>query len=985
MSHIFISYSRRDVDFAQKIVTALAANNLDTWIDWKSIPKGEDWEQEIYRGIEEADAFLFLISPDSVVSPMCNKEIDHAVKNGKRILPIVIRDADRKIIHPEISKRNWIFCRDGQDDFTKAIEETRKTIHTDYEWLKYHTELQVKALKWEQKKDASRLLRGKELREAEKQLAEISSQEDPQPTKLQREYILVSRRNEEQQRRQTTIGLSLGLVIMAVLAAFAWGQRTDAMKRARIARARELVATSLTIPDSSPQLRLLLSIGAFNTLQSSDLPNLLSETNLRNHLVNMGGVVLRGHTGFVANLAFSPNGNILISRSVDDTIRIWKLDDLSNQPLVVKNTGSFIGHIDFSGSEFNLSPDGSWLAFNNNEGQTGLLDLENLTSALEPIYVQSFSSMAFSPDSHWLAGDDGRGTIAILNIQNLSDEPILLHNSDTDTSNSNLAFSPEGNWLAVGGGNGNVNLWDMSNMSLQAVHPGQCQGVVDYVKFSPDERWLAMGADSIICLWDLNKLESDPMSLRGHDSDDLIEHLTFSPDGKYLASSGFNYSGINTVRLWNMNDLGSSYVVQNHRSRILNLSFSPDGKWLAAGDADAKIFVSGFENPSFGSFTDDPKILLGCDGAVYSIEFSQDSRWLAAGGDNGDVRLWDMQNPYIEPILFSSLSFYDNNLAFTPDGRQLAFNTEKNTIIYDLSNLSAPPILWPNLGIFSFSQDGTWVASMGEDMVYLRKTSKISDQPLVLKDPNEIHFWPVPLAFSPNGNWLVSRSIDKKVSLWGLIDPSFSKVIRLTGHNQLPDALAFSSDNKWLASGGGEGIDVWHLENISEDQLPINISSEYVYSLIFSPDGQWLVSGGGTVTLWNSKDNFSSPKILHGPDMSNHLAFSPDGHWLASGAEDGTANIYFWNMKIFDNSPVILQGPYQNIPRDGIDALAFSPDGRYFATIIFGRAFLWTMDMKVVIQKACQVVGRNFTRAEWQQYFPGEPYRITCSQWPAGE
>src|SRR5688500_8018544 len=120
MSHIFISYSRKDFDFAGKIVRALGKNNLDTWIDWKSIPKGEDWEQEIYRGIEEADAFLFLISPDSVLSQMCTKETTHAVKNGKRILPIVIRDTDPKIIHPEISKLNWIFCRDGQDDFNKA-------------------------------------------------------------------------------------------------------------------------------------------------------------------------------------------------------------------------------------------------------------------------------------------------------------------------------------------------------------------------------------------------------------------------------------------------------------------------------------------------------------------------------------------------------------------------------------------------------------------------------------------------------------------------------------------------------------------------------------------------------------------------------------------------------------------------------------------------------------------------------------------------
>src|SRR3970040_75920 len=124
MPHIFVSYSRKDIDFAGKIVQALAEKELDTWIDWKSIPKGEDWEQEIYRGIEEADAFLFLISPDSVTSEMCNKEVAHALSNGKRILPIVIRDADvDKFLFEnakdEISKRNWIFCREWQDDFKK--------------------------------------------------------------------------------------------------------------------------------------------------------------------------------------------------------------------------------------------------------------------------------------------------------------------------------------------------------------------------------------------------------------------------------------------------------------------------------------------------------------------------------------------------------------------------------------------------------------------------------------------------------------------------------------------------------------------------------------------------------------------------------------------------------------------------------------------------------------------------------------------------
>ena len=216
MSHIFISYSRKDLAIAERIIDALAKDDLEPWIDWKSIPKGETFEGEIQQGIEKAEIFLFLVSPDSVQSEWCNKEIAHAVLNGKRILPIVIRDADSKIIHPEISMRNWIFCRDGQDDFNKAIEETRKTIHTDYEWLKYHTELQVKALKWEQKKDNSRLLRGKELQDAEQQFAKVNNDTEPSPTKLQKLYLTSSKEYKKKVKKQIIIISAVVLLVIAV-------------------------------------------------------------------------------------------------------------------------------------------------------------------------------------------------------------------------------------------------------------------------------------------------------------------------------------------------------------------------------------------------------------------------------------------------------------------------------------------------------------------------------------------------------------------------------------------------------------------------------------------------------------------------------------------------------------------------------------------------------------------------------------------------
>jgi hypothetical protein len=217
MSHIFISYSRKNSMIVEKIVDALTEGDLKPWLDWKSIPKGEEVQREIYQAIEEADIFLFFVSPDSTQSKWCIDEIEHAARNNKRILPVFIRDTDKNVLHSEISKRNWILCREGQDDFDEALKEICKTIHTDYEWLKYHTELQVKALKWDQRKDNSRLLRGKELREAEEQLAGAGSQKDPQPTELQRGFIVASQKDEKQRAIQTRV-FSIIFLIVAVAA-----------------------------------------------------------------------------------------------------------------------------------------------------------------------------------------------------------------------------------------------------------------------------------------------------------------------------------------------------------------------------------------------------------------------------------------------------------------------------------------------------------------------------------------------------------------------------------------------------------------------------------------------------------------------------------------------------------------------------------------------------------------------------------------------
>ena len=75
VAEVFTSYSRKDKAFVRKLSDALANQKREAWIDWKDIPLTAEWLQEILTNIEAAENFIFVISPDSVASPNCRKEM----------------------------------------------------------------------------------------------------------------------------------------------------------------------------------------------------------------------------------------------------------------------------------------------------------------------------------------------------------------------------------------------------------------------------------------------------------------------------------------------------------------------------------------------------------------------------------------------------------------------------------------------------------------------------------------------------------------------------------------------------------------------------------------------------------------------------------------------------------------------------------------------------------------------------------------------
>jgi len=223
----FISYGRIDSKaFVIRLHERLQKEGLKVWFDQTDIPLGVNFQTQINSGIEQAHQFLFVISPHSVNSPYCLKEIEMAVRYNKRIIPLLHverisretwqqRNPDGteegwvdyqarglhdhfKNMHPEISKINWVYFREGIDDFEQSLRGLVDVFHHHRDYVCNHTVFLTKALEWERhQKQNQYLLVEEERQEAEAWLKHRFQGEQPpcEPTDLHCEFICESTKN----------------------------------------------------------------------------------------------------------------------------------------------------------------------------------------------------------------------------------------------------------------------------------------------------------------------------------------------------------------------------------------------------------------------------------------------------------------------------------------------------------------------------------------------------------------------------------------------------------------------------------------------------------------------------------------------------------------------------------------------------------------------------------------------------------------------
>jgi len=579
-----------------------------------------------------------------------------------------------------------------------------------------------------------------------------------------------------------------------------------------------------------------------------------------------GGQILertwQAHTDTTYALAFSPNGQTLVSGSWDDTIKLW---DMESGALL---WSGWHAHGVLSVA---FAPDGNLLATGGNDATVRLWDLQSDMQPQTLPHPSPILSVAWSTDGHLLASGDFEGCIRLWEIQQAQPARCVAVLTGHSNRIRGLAFAPDSSLLASASWDGTVKLWEVASRHLHQTLTGHTDRV-NRVAWSPDGRILAScGFDKTIWLWDVEQGDYRA-ALHGHKAG--VNGLAFTPDSRSLLTG----SEDGTMRVWDVESGQCIRIIQGHASSLFDIDWNPTGTHLVSGGTDTLVTIWEPESRK------PPRLLRGHSGVVFGVGWSPDGRKLASSAWDNAIRLWD-------PATRSSIQILQDSehpgallfgIAWSPDGQQLATGTYMHGVqVWDMTTRTPRWIGRPN---------PTWIRHV---------------------------------AWSPDGTRLVGGGDDGNVYLWDASDGTLQQ--QMPKHQGVVTSVVWSPDGTQLASAGrGRGSGKLLIWNVETGKL-VRAIEEYtgvIYAVAWGPGGDLLISGGsdGMLRWWDmhSGECIQERQAHHGTIRS--FRRSPDGRRLASCGDDGA--IMLWDLHSREYLSTLRRDrPYERVNITGLSGL----------------------------------------------------------------
>ncbi len=451
----------------------------------------------------------------------------------------------------------------------------------------------------------------------------------------------------------------------------------------------------------------------------------------------------------------------------------------------------------------------------------------------------------------------------------------------------------------------------------------------------------------------------DRNRLEGHT--DTIADISFSPDGKFIASA----SQDKTVKLWNRDGSEKKPALQGGKygNEFTSVAFSPDSQIIAAGNKDSKIYLWRLNGTLI-------KSLKGHSDWVTNIRFSPDGKTIVSASRDNSVRLWKIDGTQKEKLKGHTSTV--NIVRFSPDGQMIASASEDGTIkLWSLEAKQLQSINSPGVLDLAFSPDSKTLSVASRD-----NTLKIwKFDGILLTTFNNIadFFNPVFACFSSDGKLLATVTKYYEGNLWkiggskieklkdlslpapttGNLSPD-TKTLGLAGKDNVVKLVTLDSENLNIHE---EGINKSNIIGLSPDNLPVSIDdnqlkfwnsdgtvknsielADRMENASFSSDGKVIALMGtqATTKLWNSTN-----KLLNTFELNSSFPeVSPDGKLMVTVDRNNTAKLWRSDGTLIGS----LQGHKARITK-----VIFSADSQLIATVSQDNiAKLWNQDGKWV-------------------------------------
>jgi WD40 repeat protein len=919
MVDAFVSYSRRDSEFADRLSAALDARRKQAWLDVERIADAEVFPEAIRRAIESAEAFLFVITPDAVTSSFCEQEVAYAAALGKRIVPVLLRPTPDDLIPNEIRERNWITFTE-EAEFDHSIDRVVQALDTDLDYRREHTRWLIKALEWDREDhNRSFLLRGAELTAAESWLARSSPLTDPAPTGLQRQYLLTSRQvNTRRQRRVVSASLIVAAVAIGLLA-LALIARSQANTASAVANSRALAAESENDLAIDPETSVLLAIHA---VRQSPTPDAL----------------------------------FALREALDRTPLRLALPDVSTATCQNANV------IATNGTSAIYNPKGQQIAEGSCSGEVRALNASTGHIEWQRHPSSQVSTIAYSPTGHTLAV----GTLSGIELLN----PVTgsVRKTFRSPEPTGLAFSPSGPQLVETTASG-VVLWDLASDSARNLS-FLLNPEYDSPSFTRSGTLIvpsfALGATAVGVAGLSSVPANPPINSVCNNDGASQDGVAVSPSGSYVVCSEYAQDGSARIVVWSTSTWTQEYTLTTRAGTSpAAVAVSPDGSLIAAGFYDGSAGV--WSASTHGEVVP----ILGGTAPVNSLSFSPDGHRLLAAFGDGSARVYDATGSELRSFQVAPSL---NVAPIVLTGHKLiALIQQGNTReTFSIGSCASPGCVirtWPTQGSLAprditLSEDPNQLAWMSPDgalaavwdQTFVSNRGAFQQTTTSIWDVNErrvirtLPKLPVDsVGFSP----------DHRLAAVSLYDGGMRIFDLSTGHQVVTGASTtscrgpgwgipvVSRDNRMVADADGCGyVYVWDTETGKRVLLLAGINATAV---AFNPTGDRLAfaSNDDTATVLDIKSRRRVLELIGHTRTINDVGYSRDGSRIATVSVDGTARI--WDaqtgrlLRVNSDPEAYFQAtepglPAANSSNDitrnaaGLNTLTFSPDGRQLAT-----------------------------------------------------